>query len=55
MKSFFSWLWSGFGTGVTGFRGIGMALAVALGGIWLLYIFIRAIVRMFDKDTTVEA
>ena len=55
MKSFFSWLWSGFGTGMTAFRGIGMALAVALGGIWLLYVIIRAIVRLFDKDATVEA
>lgn len=55
MKSFFSWLWSGFGTGMTAFRGIGMALAFCLGGIWLIYLLFSAIARMFNKNTTAEA
>lgn len=49
MKSFISWLWSGFGTGMTAFRGIGMAICTLLIGVIAVYYLISWIVRLFQK------
>jgi len=49
MKSFLNWLWSGFGTGTTAFRGIGMAICVLLIGVIAVYYLITWIVGLFQK------
>lgn len=54
MKSFLNWLWTGFGTGITGFRGIGMAICTLLIGFIAIYYVVRWIVRLFQKDRTNE-
>lgn len=55
MKSFINWLWSGFGTNVTGFRGIGMAICVLLIGFIALYYVIKWIVGLFQKKNPQSA
>ncbi len=52
MKSFINWLWSGFGTGTTAFRGIGMALCVLLIGFIAVFYIIKWIVGLFHKKDT---
>lgn len=49
MKSFLNWLWSGFGTGTTAFRGIGMAICVLLIGVIAVYYLITWIVGLFQR------
>lgn len=52
MKSFINWLWSGFGTGTTAFRGIGMALCVLFIGFIAVFYIIKWIVGLFHKKDT---
>lgn len=52
MKSFFSWLWNGFGAGNTSLalRAFGMTCAFLLGGVYILYLIIHAIVRAVSSS-----
>lgn len=52
MGNFISWLWSGFGTGVTALRAFGMALIVVLFGFIVLYYIIKGILNLFTKNKT---
>lgn len=49
-KGFLNFLWTGFGTNTTAFRGIGMALACLFGVFFLIYYAIRGIVRAIKKQ-----
>lgn len=49
MKSFINFLWSGFGTGNTAARAIGIAILAVLGIFIVAYYLIRWIVRLFQK------
>ena len=49
-RGFLHFLWTGFGTNTTAFRGIGMALACLFGVFFLIYYGIRAIVRACQKQ-----
>lgn len=50
MKSFLRWLWTGFGTHTTAYRGIGMAICTLMIGIIAVYYVIRGTVRLFQKN-----
>ena len=50
MKSFLRWLWTGFGTYTTAYRGIGMAICTLLIGVIAVYYVIRGIVRLFQRN-----
>lgn len=49
-QSFLKFLWTGFGTNTTAFRGIGMALACLFGVFFLIYYGIRGIVRLIKRQ-----
>lgn len=46
----FNFLWTGFGSNVTGLRAVGMTLICVLGVFFILYYGIRAMVRLFKKN-----
>lgn len=45
MKNFINWCYTGFGTGVTGFRGLGWMIIALLFGVIALYYIIVWTVR----------
>lgn len=60
MKDFINWCYTGFGTGVTGFRGIGWAIIALLFGVIALYYIVKWtvdiakwVMRMVGKDEPV--
>ena len=53
-KGLFNYLWTGFGTNTTAFRGIGMALACLFGVFILIYYAIRGIIRIIKKQREKE-
>ncbi|MDE6300822.1 MAG: hypothetical protein K2M19_03820 [Muribaculaceae bacterium] len=55
MKSFINWCWTGFGTGMTSFRALGLAIITLLIGVIALYYVIRWIVRLFQKNSVQTA
>lgn len=41
MKSFINWCWTGFGTGMTSFRALGLAIITLLSVVIVAYYAIR--------------
>lgn len=51
MKNLINFLWTGFGTGVTAARALGIAILVLLIGVIAVYYIIAWIVRLVRKDS----
>lgn len=50
MKNLINFLWTGFGTGVTAARALGIAILVLLIGVIAVYYIIAWIVRLVRKN-----
>lgn len=51
MRNLFNFLWTGFGTGVTALRAVGLAIITILGVFFIAYYVIRWMVRLFQKKS----
>lgn len=50
MRSFFLWLWNGFGTGTTAGRAVGITICILLSAVIVLYFIVKTIVKLFNKQ-----
>ncbi len=53
-RGLFNFLWTGFGSNVTGLRAVGMALICVFGVFFILYYGIRALIRVFKKNEQLD-
>lgn len=50
MKKFITFLWTGFGTGVTALRAVGLAILTLLIGFIVIYYIVNWIICLFRKN-----